>query len=75
MPPPEVVNAATVTEQDVTVTTPDGTGLLLRPIICWHVPAIDAAYIFGLRLHSARWVKRLAESGYPALVANPFYRN
>src|SRR3982750_4216716 len=73
---PKVLNAATVTESDVNVTTPDGTA------DCYFVhPASGAAAgvliwpdIFGLRPAFRQMGKRLAESGYSVLVVNPFYR-
>src|SRR4051812_2716738 len=73
---PKVVNAVTVTESDVNVTTPDGTA------DCYFVhPASGAAAgvlvwpdIFGLRPAFRQMGKRLAESGYSVLVVNPFYR-
>jgi carboxymethylenebutenolidase len=73
---PKVANAATVTEADVTVTTPDGSA------DCYFVhPASGTAPgvlvwpdIFGLRPAFRQMGKRLAESGYAVLVVNPFYR-
>ena len=73
---PQVANAVTVTETDVTVTTPDGAA------DCYFVhPAGGAAPgvlvwsdIFGLRPAFRNMGKRLAESGYSVLVVNPFYR-
>ena len=73
---PRVVNAATVTESDVTITTPDGTA------DCYFVhPASGSAPgvllwpdIGGLRPAFRQMGKRLAESGYSVLVVNPFYR-
>ena len=73
---PQVANAATVTETDVNVTTPDGTA------DCYFVhPASGTAPgvlmwpdIFGLRPAFRQMGKRLAESGYSVLVVNPFYR-
>src|SRR3954454_6804091 len=73
---PKVVNAVTVTESDVAVTTPDGMA------DCFFVhPASGAAAgvlvwpdIFGLRPAFRQMGKRLAESGYSVLVVNPFYR-
>jgi carboxymethylenebutenolidase len=73
---PKVANAVTVTEADVTVTTPDGAA------DCYFVhPASGAAAavlmwpdIFGLRPAFRQMGKRLAESGYSVLVVNPFYR-
>src|SRR5215467_5724218 len=73
---PAVANAVTVTEKDVTVTTPDGIA------DCYFVyPASGTAPgvlvwpdIFGLRPAFRQMGKRLAESGYSVLVVNPFYR-
>src|SRR5215471_17861749 len=73
---PRVANAVTVTESDVTVTTPDGAA------DCYFVhPASGTAPgvlvwpdIFGLRPAFRQMGKRLAESGYSVLVVNPFYR-
>src|SRR5213082_1535853 len=73
---PQVANAVTVTESDVTVMTPDGTA------DCYFVhPATGTAPgvlvwpdIFGLRPAFRQMGKRLAESGYSVLVVNPFYR-
>src|SRR5216110_1281965 len=73
---PQVANAVTVTESDVTVKTPDGTA------DCYFVhPASGTAPgvlvwpdIFGLRPAFRQMGKRLAESGYAVLVVNPFYR-
>ena len=73
---PQVANAVTVTESNVTVTTPDGVA------DCYFVhPASGTAPgvlmwpdIFGLRPAFQKMGKRLAESGYAVLVVNPFYR-
>jgi carboxymethylenebutenolidase len=73
---PPVANAVTVTDSEVTVTTPDGEA------DCYFVhPASGAAPgvllwpdIFGLRPAMRQMGKRLAESGYSVLVVNPFYR-
>ena len=73
---PQVANAAAVAESDVTVITPDGSA------DCYFVhPASGTAPgvlvwpdIFGLRPAFRQMGKRLAESGYSALVVNPFYR-
>src|SRR6476660_9334448 len=73
---PKAANAVTVTESDVTVTTPDGMA------DCYFVhPASGTAPgvlvwpdIFGLRPAFRQMGKRLAESGYSVLVVNPFYR-
>jgi len=73
---PQAANAVAVTEEEVTVTTPDGSA------DCYFVhPATGAAPgvlvwpdIFGLRPAFRQMGKRLAESGYSVLVVNPFYR-
>ena len=73
---PQVANATTVVESEVTITTPDGSA------DCYFVhPATGAAPgvvvwpdIFGLRPAFRQMGKRLAESGYSVLVVNPFYR-
>lgn len=73
---PQVANAVTVTDSEVTVTTPDGSA------DCYFVhPASGSAAavliwpdIFGLRPAFRQMGKRLAESGYSVLVVNPFYR-
>jgi carboxymethylenebutenolidase len=73
---PSVANALTVTESEVSVTTPDGSA------DCYFVhPATGTAPgvliwpdIFGLRPAFRQMGKRLAESGYSVLVVNPFYR-
>ena len=73
---PQVANAVTVTEADVTVKTPDGTADCY-----WVHPASGTAPavlvwpdIFGLRPAFRTMGKRLAETGYSVLVVNPFYR-
>src|SRR5262252_4682169 len=73
---PKVANAATVTESEVSVKTPDGAA------DCYFVhPATGTAPgvliwpdIFGLRPAFRQMGKRLAESGSSVLVVNPFYR-
>ena len=73
---PQVANAVTVTESEVSVMTPDGAA------DCYFVhPASGTAPgvlvwpdIFGLRPAMRQMGKRLAESGYSVLVVNPFYR-
>ncbi len=73
---PRLADAVSVTEADVTVTTPDGSA------DCYFVhPASGTAPgvliwpdIFGLRPAFRQMGKRLAESGYSVLVVNPFYR-
>jgi carboxymethylenebutenolidase len=74
---PGVANAATVTESEVNVATPDGSA------DCYFVyPSSGTAPgvliwpdIFGLRPAFRQMGKRLAESGYAVLVVNPFYRS
>jgi carboxymethylenebutenolidase len=73
---PQVANAVTVTEAEVTVKTPDGTADCY-----WVHPASGTAPavlvwpdIFGLRPSFRQMGKRLAETGYSGLVVNPFYR-
>jgi carboxymethylenebutenolidase len=73
---PRVADAVTVTDGEVTVTTPDGAA------DCYFVhPASGTAPgvllwpdIFGLRPAMRQMAKRLAETGYAVLVVNPFYR-
>jgi carboxymethylenebutenolidase len=73
---PRVANAVTVTESDVTITTPDGSA------DCYFVhPASGTAPgvlmwpdIFGLPPAFRQMGKRLAEAGYAVVVVNPFYR-
>lgn len=73
---PPVANAATVTESEVNITTPDGSA------DCYFVhPAKGTAPgvliwpdIFGLRPAFRQMGKRLAQSGYSVLVVNAFYR-
>jgi len=73
---PKSANAVAVSESEVTVSTPDGSA------DCYFAhPSNGAAAgvlvwpdIFGLRPAFRQMGKRLAESGYAALVVNPFYR-
>ncbi len=73
---PEVANAVTVTESDVTVMTPDGTGdcYFVHPSTGTAPGVLVWPDIFGLRPAFRQMGKRLAESGYSVLVVNPFYR-
>ncbi len=73
---PEVANAATVTESDVTVSTPDGTAdaYFVHPASGTAPGVLVWPDIFGLRPAFRQMGKRLAESGYSVLVVNPFYR-
>lgn len=74
---PPVANAATVTETDVMITTPDGTAdcYFVHPSSGKHPAILVWPDILGLRPAFRTMGKRLAESGYAVLVANPFYRN
>jgi carboxymethylenebutenolidase len=73
---PRVTNAATVTESDVNVTTPDGVAdcYFVRPASGTAAGVLVWPDIFGLRPAFRQMGKRLAESGYAVLVVNPFYR-
>jgi carboxymethylenebutenolidase len=73
---PQVANAVTVTESDVTVKTPDGTadGYFVHPASGTAPGVLVWPDIFGLRPAFRQMGKRLAESGYSVLVVNPFYR-
>jgi carboxymethylenebutenolidase len=73
---PRVVNAVTVTDADVTVTTPDGTcdAYFVHPASGTAPGVLLWPDIFGLRPAMRQMGKRLAESGYAVLVVNPFYR-
>ncbi len=73
---PKVANAATVTESEVSVTTPDGTAdcYFVHPATGTAAGVLIWPDIFGLRPAFRQMGKRLAESGYSVLVVNPFYR-
>src|ERR1700693_36034 len=73
---PKVANAATVTESDVTVTTPDGAAdcYFVHPSSGTAPGVLVWPDIFGLRSAFRQMGKRLAEEGYSVLVVNPFYR-
>ena len=73
---PQVANAVTVTESDVTIMTPDGTAdcYFVRPASGTAPGVLVWPDIFGLRPAFRTMGKRLAESGYSVLVVNPFYR-
>jgi carboxymethylenebutenolidase len=73
---PQVANAVTVTESDVTITTPDGTAdcYFVRPASGTAPGVLVWPDIFGLRPAFRTMGKRLAETGYSVLVVNPFYR-
>jgi carboxymethylenebutenolidase len=73
---PQVANAVTVTEADVTITTPDGTAdcTFIHPSTGTAPGVLIWPDIFGTRPAFRQMTKRLAESGYSVLVVNPFYR-
>jgi carboxymethylenebutenolidase len=73
---PAVANAVAVTEQDVTITTPDGTAdaYFVHPSAGTAPGVLVWPDIFGLRPAFRQMGKRLAESGYSVVVVNPFYR-
>ncbi len=73
---PKAANAATVTESDVNVTTPDGVAdaYFVHPASGTAPGVLIWPDIFGLRPAFRQMGKRLAESGYSVLVVNPFYR-
>ena len=74
---PGVANAATVTESEVTIMTPDGVAdcYFVHPTSGTAPAVIIWPDIFGLRPAFRQMGKRLAESGYAVLVVNPFYRS
>jgi carboxymethylenebutenolidase len=74
---PSVVNAAEVTESEITITTPDGVAdcYFVHPSKGTAPAIIIWPDIFGLRPAFKKMGKRLAESGYAVLVVNPFYRS
>jgi carboxymethylenebutenolidase len=73
---PAVANAVAVSEQDVTIKTPDGTAdaYFVHPTAGTAPGILVWPDIFGLRLAFRQMGKRLAESGYSVLVVNQFYR-
>jgi carboxymethylenebutenolidase len=73
---PRVANAVTVTDGEVTVTTPDGTAdcYFVHPASGTGAGVLLWPDIFGLRPAMRQMGKRLAENGYSVLVVNPFYR-
>lgn len=74
---PSVVDAAEVTESEVSITTPDGTAdcYFVHPSKGTAPAIVIWPDIFGLRPAFKKMAKRLAESGYAVLVVNPFYRS
>ena len=74
---PRGADAREVAEQDVEVTTPDGVAdcYFAHPASGSHPGVIVWPDILGLRPAFRQMGRRLAESGYSVLVANPFYRS
>jgi carboxymethylenebutenolidase len=73
---PPVANAASVSESEVVIKTPDGNcdAYFVHPAKGAHAAVLVWPDIFGLRDAFRQMGKRLAESGYSVLVVNPFYR-
>ncbi len=73
---PQVANAVTVVDSEVTIATPDGTcdAYFVHPASGKAPAVLIWPDIFGLRPSFRQMGKRLAESGYSVLVVNPFYR-
>src|SRR5580704_6628542 len=71
-----VADAATVTESEVNIITPDGSAdcYFVHPTSGRTPGVLIWPDIFGLRPAFRQMGKRLAESGYSVLVVNPFYR-
>src|SRR5437762_900445 len=73
---PQVQNAVKVTEEEVTIKTPDGNcdAYFVHPATGTAPGVLVWPDIFGLRPAFRTMGKRLAESGYSVVVVNPFYR-
>jgi carboxymethylenebutenolidase len=73
---PQVANAVTVTDAEVTIKTPDGTcdAYFVHPASGTAPGVLVWPDIFGLRPAFRQMGKRLAEAGYSVVVVNPFYR-
>src|SRR3954471_3726164 len=73
---PKVLNAVSVSDGDVTITTPDGKcdAYFVHPSTGSAPGVLLWPDIFGLRPAMKTMAKRLAENGYSVLVVNPFYR-
>jgi len=74
---PSVSNAASVSERDVIIDTPDGPAdaYFVHPSSGKHPAILIWPDILGLRPAFRAMGKRLAESGYAVLVVNPFFRS
>src|SRR5437762_10845972 len=70
---PQVPNAVKVSEEEVTIKTPDGTcdAYFVHPSTGTAPGVLVWPDIFGLRPAFRTMGKRLAESGYAVLVVNP----
>jgi carboxymethylenebutenolidase len=68
--------AMKVVEEDVSITTPDGTcdAAFIHPASGAHPGVVIWPDAFGLRPSFRAMAKRLAAEGYSVLVPNPFYR-
>ena len=73
---PRVVNAVSVADGEVTITTPDGAcdAYFVHPASGSAPGVLVWPDIFGRRPAFHTMAKRLAESGFSVLVVNPFYR-
>ena len=73
---PRPVNAQSVTESEIEVTTPDGVcdSYFVHPASGAHPGVLIWPDAFGLRPAMRQMATRLAESGYSVLVANQYYR-
>lgn len=73
---PPVANAAVVVEEEVMVPTPDGEAdcYFVHPESGRHAGVIVWPDVMSIRPAFRAMGKRLAESGYSALVVNPYYR-
>ena len=73
---PRVVNAVSVADGDVTITTADGScdAYFVHPATGTAPGVLIWPDIFGRRPAFHQMAKRLAESGFSVLVVNPFYR-
>jgi carboxymethylenebutenolidase len=74
---PRLAEAADVSETEVEIETSDGTAdaYFVHPSSGAHPGVLIWPDIFGLRPAFRQMGKQLAESGYSALVVNPFYRS
>ena len=73
---PRAANAQAVSETDLDITTPDGVAdcYFVHPSSGAHPGVLIWPDAFGLRPAKKQMGRRLAESGYSVLVANPYYR-